>query len=59
MITFRRLEDARGVLIECEIGGVIGRARVTSAGEEEAKVRARAQCEQLAVGEAIRLWAHA
>lgn len=53
-MTFTVTQDARGGLVTCEIAGIVGRARVLSAGVEEAKQRAEAQARALLRGAAIR-----
>ena len=53
MTTFRTISDVRGNIIECEIAGQIGRARVMSDGADKAKLRAEAQATRLAAGVAI------
>lgn len=54
---FRTLPDrsgiGRGDIIECEIAGEIGRARIMSDGADEAKKRAEAQCRRKVAGAAI------
>lgn len=52
-MTFREKKDARGVLIECEIAGCVGRARVFSTGVEDAKRRAEAEARAMVLGEAL------
>ena len=50
MIIFRTIPDkvGRGDIIECEIAGQIGRARVMSDGVDAAKLRAEAQAMRIA-----------
>lgn len=55
MTAFRTIPDkvGRGDIIECDIAGVIGRARVMSDGVDAAKLRAEAQARRIAAGIAI------
>jgi hypothetical protein len=45
-VIFTVIETPRGKLVQCEIDGEVGAARVFSAGETEARQRAEAQARQ-------------
>lgn len=51
---FTVIETPRGKLVQCEIDGEVGAARVFSAGEDEAKQRAEAQARQKLAEKAAR-----